>query len=81
MQIKHFYGTSEQAVTNQIWIALIAFCLLVLVKLETKVKHSLLQLTRWLIKLLWQPCGSWIRQLKKKPSRTSRGRQRKHTQV
>ncbi|KQN98979.1 hypothetical protein ASF12_19540 [Paenibacillus sp. Leaf72] len=52
LQIKHFYGTSEHAVTNQIWITLIAFCLLVLVKLETKVKHSLLQLTRWLTKLL-----------------------------
>lgn len=77
LQIKHLYGTSEQAVTNQIWIALIAFCLLVLVKLETKVKHSLLQLTRWLTNLLWQPCGRWIRQLKKKPSRTSMGRQRK----
>ncbi|WP_081758844.1 hypothetical protein [Paenibacillus graminis] len=28
LQIKHFYGTSEQTVTNQICIALIAFCLL-----------------------------------------------------
>lgn len=77
LQIKHFYGTTEQAVMNQIWIALIAFCLLVLVRLETKVNHSLLQLARWLTKLLWQPCSHWIRQLKKKPSRTSRGRQRK----
>lgn len=79
LQIKHFYGTSEQAVMNQIWIALIAFCLLALVRLETKVKHSLLQLSRWLTKLLWQPCGQWIWQLKKKPSRTSRGRQRKRS--
>ncbi|MGG4145527.1 IS4 family transposase [Paenibacillus algorifonticola] len=79
LQIKHLYDTSEQAVTNQVWIALIAFCLLTLVKLETKVKHSLLQLTRWLTNLLWQPCGQWIRQLKKKPSRTSKGRQQKRT--
>lgn len=77
LQIKHFYGTTEQAVMNQVWIALIAFCLLVLVKLETKVEHSVLQLTRWLTKLLWQPCGDWIKRVKKKPSRTSRGRQRK----
>jgi len=79
LQIKHLYGTSEEAVTNQVWIALIAFCLLTLVKLETRVEHSLLQLTRWLTKLLWQPCSQWIMQLKKKPSRTSRGRQRKRT--
>lgn len=77
LQIKHLYGTSEQAVTNQVWIALIAFCLLALVKLDTKVKHSLLQITRWLTKLLWQPYGKWLLQLKKKPSRLSKGRQRK----
>jgi hypothetical protein len=77
LQIKHLYGTSEHAVYNQIWIALIAFCLLMLVKLDMKVKHSLLQLTRWLTKLLWQPCSQWLMQLKKKPSRPSKGRQRK----
>lgn len=79
LQIKHLYGTSEHAVYNQVWIALISFCLLVFVKMETKVKHSLLQLTRWLTKLLWQPCGQWIKRLKAKPNRTSRGRQRKRT--
>ncbi|OXM15532.1 IS4 family transposase [Paenibacillus herberti] len=76
LQIKHLYGTSERAVMNQIWIALIAFCLLMLVKLETKVQHSLLQCTRWLTTFLWQPYDKWLRQLKEKPSRTSKGRQR-----
>ncbi|MFD0717715.1 IS4 family transposase [Paenibacillus sp. GCM10027626] len=80
LQIKHLYGTSERAVCNQVWISLIAFCLLALVKLETKVEHSLLQLTRWLTKLLWQPSGRWMKQLKKKPSRTSKGRRRKPPQ-
>ena len=32
-------------------------------------------------RLLWQPCGHWVMQLKKKPSRTSRGRQRKRTEI
>nr|WP_074904851.1 IS4 family transposase [Paenibacillus algorifonticola] len=41
LQIKHLYRTSEQAVTNQIWIALIACCLLVLVKLDTDRKMPL----------------------------------------
>ena len=80
LQIKHLYGTSEHAVYNQVWIALIAFCLFTLVKLETKVEHSLLQLTRWLTKLLWKPCSQWIMRLKKKSCRTSRGRQRKRTE-
>jgi len=53
--IKTFYGTSERAVQNQIFMALIAFCLLVLVQLETCAKQSLLQLKRWLKALLWQP--------------------------
>lgn len=75
LQIKHLHGTSEHAVHYQVWIALIAFCLLVLVRLETTVKHSLLQLTGWLTKLLWQPCSQWIMRLKKKPRRTSKGRQ------
>ncbi|MCR8644959.1 IS4 family transposase [Paenibacillus sp. N1-5-1-14] len=44
VRIKTFYGTSEQAVMNQVWIALIAFCLLVLVKMETETKHGLLTL-------------------------------------
>ncbi|MHA6484956.1 IS4 family transposase [Paenibacillus sp. strain BS8-2] len=77
LRIKHFHGQSERAVQNQIWIALIAFCLLLLVKMETKVEHSLLQLSRWLTKLLWQPYSEWLRRMKQKPSRESQGRQRR----
>jgi IS4 transposase len=79
LRIKHFHGQSERAVQNQIWIALIAFCLLLLVKLETKVDHSLLQLSRWLTKLLWQPYAQWLQRMKQKPSRVSLGRRRKPT--
>lgn len=32
IKIKSFYGTSENAVMNQVWMALIAYCLLTLVK-------------------------------------------------
>lgn len=76
LQIKHLYGTSERAVYNQVWISLIAFCLLVLVKMETKVAHSLLQLTRWLKALLWKPYSKWLERMKRKPTRTSAGRRR-----
>lgn len=81
LRIKHFHGQSDHAVHNQIWIALIAFCLLLLVKLETKVEHSLLQLTRWLTKLLWQPYAEWLLRMKQKPSRKSEGRRRRETTV
>lgn len=81
LRIKHFHGHSEQAVYNQIWIALIAFCLLLLVKLETKVDHSLLQLRRWLTTLLWQPYAEWLLRMKRKPSRSSQGRRRREAMV
>jgi IS4 transposase len=76
VHIKTFYGTSEQAVMNQVWIALIAFCLLVLIKLETGTKHSLLGLYRWLKVLLWDPAKEWLNRIHYKPVRSSAGRQR-----
>ncbi|CAM3124095.1 IS4 family transposase [Paenibacillus sediminis] len=81
LRIKHFHGQSDRAVHNQVWIALIAFCLLLLVKLDTKVDHSLLQLTRWLIKLLWQPYAQWLSRMKQKPSRSSKGRRRRNKTI
>lgn len=50
---------SETAVQNQIYIALITYCLFVLVQMETNAKHSLLQLNRWLQALLWKPYEKW----------------------
>ena len=35
VEIKHFYGMSENALQNQIYIALIIYCLHVLIRLET----------------------------------------------
>lgn len=74
--IQSFYGTSEQAVMNQVYMALIAFCLLVLMKLETQVDHSLLQIQRWLKVLLWKSADQWIHRIHYRPKRTSKGRQR-----
>ncbi|NHN34356.1 hypothetical protein [Paenibacillus agricola] len=54
VRIKTFYGTSERAVMNQVWMALIAFCQIVLMKIETGTKHSLLDLCHWLKVLLWK---------------------------
>lgn len=77
VHIKKFYGTTEQAVENQIYIALIAYCLLLLIKLETQCKCSLLEINRWLIVLIWKKSSEWIARMHYKPRRTSRGRRKK----
>jgi hypothetical protein len=77
VRIKSFYGTSKQAVMNQVWIALIAFCLLVLVRMETGTKNSLLELYRWLKTLLWDSAEVWLQRINRKPARASKGRRKR----
>jgi len=48
VNIKKFYGQSESAVYNQVFIALIVFCLNVLVQIKTNSKRTLLQISRYL---------------------------------
>ena len=76
VRIKTFYGTSPNAVWNQVYLALIAYCLLLLVKLETKTGRSLLEISRWLLALLWKQSEAWIQRILRLPERTSRGRQK-----
>jgi IS4 transposase len=78
VRIKNFYGTSESAVWNQIFLALIAYCLLLLVKLETSTSHSLLQLSRWLLVTMWSSSEKWLEKILKKPNHTSRGRPKRN---
>lgn len=61
VEIKHFYGMSETAIQNQIFLALIAYCLNVLVQLEMQSKKTLLRISRWLKAALWKPAYVWIR--------------------
>jgi len=44
--VKHFYGTSQPAVENQLYIALCSYCLLMLIKLKTGFSKTLLELSR-----------------------------------
>jgi IS4 transposase len=66
VEIKHFYGMSETAVHNQVFLALITYCLTVLIQLETQSKQSLLQITRWLKATLFKQSYIWLRKLKGK---------------
>ena len=50
LKLKTFYGKSENAVYTQIWIALITYCLKVLLQLEFRHEGPLLELTRSLSK-------------------------------
>lgn len=77
IKIKTFYGTSENAVMNQVWTALIAYCLLALVKQEMSTTSTLLEISRKLKVLLWQSSSEWIEQLNRPPSRKSAGRKKK----
>ena len=79
LKFTRFYGEDENAVMNQIWVCLIAYCLLLLMKLETATKFSLTELMVLLKKLMNKPWKSLLDALNWKPSRTSKGRQKKKT--
>jgi len=48
LRVKSFYGTSRNAVKTQIWIAMIVYLLLAVLKERYKLKHSLSQLLHFL---------------------------------
>ena len=64
VKIKHFYGMSENAIQNQIYIALITYCLHVLIQLETDSEKTLLRISRWLKAALWKPAYIWLRRFR-----------------
>lgn len=66
LSIKKFYGHSEQAVHNQVYIAMIAYCLNVLAQLETNSSRTYLQISRYLKAALWKSSHLWIRKIKGK---------------
>jgi IS4 transposase len=63
VKIKTFYGESETAVENQVYSALIVYCLHVLIQLETGSKRKVLQISRWLKRMVWKPAYKWVRRL------------------
>jgi len=76
LKIKHFYGLSPAAVENQIFIALITYCLGLLLKLKTGAKGSLLTIIRLLKNCICLPFAAFIKLLKREASRVSNGRRK-----
>lgn len=76
VRIKKFYGQTEGAVENQVYLALITYCLMVLIQLEAQTRHSLLQIKRWLCVFLWKSSRKWFEQIRR-PKRISKVRRQK----
>ncbi|WP_400247462.1 IS4 family transposase [Niallia sp. JL1B1071] len=66
LNIKKFYGHSEQAVHNQVYIAMIVYCLNVLAQLNSNSDRSYLQISRYLKAALWKSANIWLRKIKGK---------------
>lgn len=58
LNIKKFYGHSEQNVHNQVFISMIVYCLNILAQLGTNSSRTYLQNSRWL-----KPAHIWIQKI------------------
>jgi len=76
LHVKHFFSTGEQAVELQLYIALITYCLLLLVKQKTGYTRTLLELKRCLCACLYGPFPCFVKKLYGKGKRQSRGRRK-----
>lgn len=54
LSIKKFYCHSEQAIHNQIYVAMIAYCLNVLIQLNTNSHRRYLQISRYSKFVIWR---------------------------
>ena len=76
LHVKHFYGLNQQAVEMQLYIALIAYCLLKIIQLKTGYEGPLLQIQRLLNTCFYESFPCFIRKLYRKPERISKGRRK-----
>lgn len=60
LDIKKFYGQSEAAIHNQVFIALIVYCLNILAQTHTKSRRTILQISRFLKASLWKAAYIWV---------------------
>lgn len=75
LTIKHLFGKSKSAVVNQLMIALITYCLMMVIKYKTAYKGRLLDIQRLLITCLDEPFTSFVQKLHRQ-GKHSKGRKR-----
>lgn len=78
LKIKTFYGKSANAVYNQIWIALITYCLQILLQLKSGHEGPLLELKRSLKNFLFGDYKAFVKSLFREVTRQSKGRIKKN---
>ncbi|MBY0223986.1 IS4 family transposase, partial [Sporosarcina aquimarina] len=66
LNIKKFYAQSQQGVHNQVYLAMIVYCLNVLAQLRTGSKRTYLQISRYLKASLWKSAHIWLRKIEGK---------------
>ncbi|MFD2507361.1 IS4 family transposase [Halalkalibacter alkalisediminis] len=76
LKVKSFYGKSENAVCNQIWIALITYCLQVLLQQSVHHEGPLLEVKQTLKTLLFDGFDAFLCALFRQPARSSKGRRK-----
>ncbi|WP_077705160.1 transposase [Virgibacillus dokdonensis] len=74
--ITTLYGKSENAVYNQVYLAMITFCLIILMKNKIGFKGTLLEMLRWIKDGYDQSMATFILKVRKEPERESSGRRR-----
>ncbi|UZD12221.1 IS4 family transposase [Virgibacillus natechei] len=74
--IKKLYGKSENAVYNQLYLAMIVFCLTLLMKNKIGYKGTLMQMLHWISDCWSKSMTTFISNVFKAPERTSSGRRR-----
>ncbi len=74
--IKKFYGKSENAVYNQVYLAMITFCLIILMKQKVGFKGTLLEMLRWVRDCYNQSMTTFVLEVRKEPERKSSERRR-----
>jgi transposase len=74
--IKTLYGKSENAVFNQVYLAMITFCLTILMKHKLGFKGTLLEMLEWVRDCDDQSMKRFVSKVFKEPDRPSSGRRR-----
>lgn len=74
--IKKLYGKSQNAVFNQIYLAMITFCLNLLLKNDLGYQGTLLEMMDWVSDCWSNRISNFVKKLFEKPTRTTKGRQR-----